>query len=128
MIDRRRFVGGALLGVLSPSIGHAQPARTARVAYLSLAVPDADRSWFQAFKEQLRTLGYAEGKNLTLNVRHAEGHANRLAPLADELLALKPDVLVVYGAWHIPQKLKSVTPVVFTVVPDPVAQGVVPSL
>jgi putative ABC transport system substrate-binding protein len=37
-------------------------------------------------------------------------------------------VLVVYGAWHIPQKLKSITPVVFTVVPDPVAQGVVPSL
>lgn len=102
--------------------------KTVRVAYLSLAVADADRSWLQAFRSELRALGYEEPRNLVIDARHADGHAERLGRFADELLAAKPDVLVVYGAWHIPQKLAGATPVVFTVVPDPVAQGVVPRL
>ena len=125
MIDRRGFFTAC---ALLPIIGFAQPARSARVAYLSLAVPNADRSWLQAFKDQLRDLGYIEEKNLALDTRHAHGHAEQLGPLFDELVGLEPDVLVVYGAWHIPKRLNGRTPVVFTVVPDPVAQGVVPSL
>jgi len=60
--------------------------------------------------------------------RHALDHADKLAGLADELLRLNLDVLVVYGAWHIGEKLRGTTPVVFTVVPDPVAQGMVTNL
>jgi putative ABC transport system substrate-binding protein len=51
-----------------------------------------------------------------------------MAGLAAELLKLPVDVLVIYGAWALVGKLPPPTPVVFTVVPDPVAIGLVPNL
>ena len=42
----------------------------------------------------MRDHGWIEGKNLIADYRSAEGHAERVAPLANELVALKPDVLV----------------------------------
>ena len=111
-----------------PRAVFAQTAKMARIGYLSVATVDLDRTWLAAFHEQLRTLGYSEGINLLVEHRHALGHADKLLALAAELLRLKPDVLVVYGAWHIADKLRGPTPVVFTVVPDPVAQGIVSSL
>lgn len=60
--------------------------------------------------------------------RHALGYADRMPALAAELLKIPVDVLVIYGAWLLVGKLPPSTPVVFTVVPDPVAVGLVPSL
>ena len=127
-LDRRQFLGVIALTLAPVPPVAAQRVARARIAYLSLALPDADRSWLLAFRSELRALGHEEGRNCTIDVRHAHGHAERLSFLADELLGLKPDVMVVYGAWHIAHKLAGGPPVVFTVVPDPVAQGVVPSL
>jgi putative ABC transport system substrate-binding protein len=49
---------------------------------------------FKVWQDSLRDHGWIEGKNLIVDYRSAEGHAERLAPLANELAALKPDVLV----------------------------------
>jgi putative ABC transport system substrate-binding protein len=128
MTNRRAFTLAALASVLAPPIAYTQGSKLARVGYLSIATTDLDRTWVEAFRDELHALGYAEGKNLAIEKRHAHGDAQKLPALVAELFALAPDVLVVYGAWHIPDKLRSATPVVFMVVPDPVAQGIVKSL
>lgn len=128
-MDRRAFARAAMilsLGTAFPARG--QPAKMARIGYLSVARLEADGSWIGTFKRTLRELGYAEGQNLVIEQRHADGHAGKMPALAAELLRLKIDVLVIYGAWHLTGKLPPDTPVVFTVVPDPVAQGLVTSL
>lgn len=47
------------------------------------------------FRQGLRDLGYVEGKNINIEYRYAEGKSERLAELADELVRLKVDILVV---------------------------------
>jgi putative ABC transport system substrate-binding protein len=77
----------------------------------------------------MRDHGWIEGKNLIVDYRSAEGHAERLVPLANELVALKPDVLF-GGSTQIALALKSATasiPIVF-LAGDPVRLGLVQSL
>jgi putative ABC transport system substrate-binding protein len=126
-MQRRSFVLGGL-ATLAALGAEAQPRKVAHIGYLSLARLEADDSWISAFKQALRELGYTEGQNLAIEQRHADGHADKMPALAAELLRLKPDVLVIYGAWHLTGELLRTTPVVFTVVPDPVAQGLVTNL
>jgi putative ABC transport system substrate-binding protein len=78
----------------------------------------------------LRDHGWIEGKNLIIDYRSAEGHAERIPPLAAELVALKPDLLVGPSP-QVALALKSATatiPIVFVAVFDPVAGGLVQSL
>ena len=71
--------------------------------------------------------GWIEGKNLIVDYRYFEVHAERIPALAAELVALKPDLLIGSG----PQPavaLKSATasiPIVFVAVADPVGIGLV---
>src|SRR5262249_32547475 len=113
-------------------LAHAQTAeKVARIGYLSLQREDGDQSWFAAFRQGLRELGYVEGKNVLIEQRHAAGRADRLPGLASELIRLKPDVLVVYGLWELNAagwKPPGALPVVFTVDPDPVGRGLVSNL
>jgi len=51
----------------------------------------------QAFREGLLKFGYEESKNIVLVYKYAEGKTDRLAQLAKELIAEKPDVIVVGG-------------------------------
>jgi len=94
-----------------------------RIEYLSVAQVELDRSWVGAFRDGLRELGYVEGHNLIIEQRHAAGHSERLPELAEQLLRLKVDILVVYGAWLQPKKLPGAIPIVFTVAPIPFARG-----
>ena len=48
-----------------------------------------------AFRQGLRSLGYVEGKNINIEYRYAEGRPERLPELAEELVRLKVDILVV---------------------------------
>jgi putative ABC transport system substrate-binding protein len=83
-----------------------------------------------AFQQGLREVGYAEGKDLLIEERYAEGRVERLPEIFAELLRLKIDVLVVGStAVAVPAK-KAVTsvPVVFGGVLDPVGSDIVASL
>jgi putative ABC transport system substrate-binding protein len=74
---------------------------------------------------QLARLGYIEERNITFEIRGADGDINRLPELAKELVATKPDVIV--GATSPAAiALASATPnipIVMTVVGDPIALG-----
>ncbi len=85
---------------------------------------------YKVWLDGLRDHSWIEGKNLIIDYRSAEGHAERIPPLAAELVALKPDLLFGPGP-QVALALKSVTatiPIVFVAVYDPVAIGLVQSL
>ena len=78
----------------------------------------------------LNDLGYVEGRNLTIDVRQADGKDERLSDLAAELVALKPDVIVAVTtvATKAAQEATKTIPIVIVQVSDPVGSGFVASL
>src|SRR5262249_45456296 len=125
-MDRRNFITGTAALLVSPRRSWAQgPPR--RIGYLDTAplyLPN-----FKVWQDSMRDHGWIEGKNLIVDYRSAEGHTERVAPLANELVALKPDVLVGPGVREA-LTLKSATgsiPIVF-LAGDPVRHGLVQSL
>src|SRR5215831_1121788 len=127
-MDRRRFLLTSLAGALAvPLPVEAQPAKKVyRIGYLAFAPRPADG----AFRQGLKDLGYVEGQNLTITYRYAEGSSNTLHALAQQLVALKVDVLVAVAspATRAAQAATTSIPIVFTNIGDPVAYGFVSSL
>ena len=134
MITRRELLVALGAGTLtSPftSIAQLHDKKMPRVGYLSVATSERDKEWLNAFRQGLKDLGYVEGRNIAIEVRHAAGYSERLFPLARELAKLKIDVFVVYGAptaVHAAQKADIKIPVVMTVGVDPVRNGLVASM
>jgi putative ABC transport system substrate-binding protein len=83
------------------------------------------------FRSGLRDLGYLEGRDVTLALRYGNGAPERMPPLAQELVALKPDVLVIGGARSGALAAQAATrtiPSVIITTDDPVASGVAHSI
>jgi ABC-type uncharacterized transport system substrate-binding protein len=123
-----------LLGGLSaPAASEAQPpGKVWRVGYLGSGFKDvpASNPGFAPFVQSLRDLGYAEGRNLVLETRFAEGRTERFVALAAELVGLKLDLLVATstpGAVAAKQATSAV-PIVMISVGEPVEVGLVESL
>ena len=129
-LTRRAFVG-SLVGLAALSgcdrLPGAQPTRVARVGYL--AGSDADSSTIETFRHALLDLGYVEGQTLTIDYRFSDARPERIAELALELVALKPDVITTWGiAQGLAAKGATATiPIVFQA-GDPVGRGLVTSL
>ena len=83
-----------------------------------------------AFRQELRKLGWIEGKNIAIEYRFAEGQPKRQPELAGELVRLKVDLIVVSGIGVALAAKKATTtiPIVMTRAGDPVALGLVASL
>ncbi len=123
-------VGLALNAPPASLVAEAQQAtKIYRVGYLAnTGAPEAAR-FLDAFRQRLRDLGYVEGANLRMEYRWAEGRHDRLAPLAAELVRLKPDVIVAQGgAIQAAKNATQTIPIVMAVAGDPVAEGFVASL
>jgi putative ABC transport system substrate-binding protein len=91
---------------------------------------DPEREVLGAFYNELGSRGYIEGKNLILDVREANGRLERIPALMDELIALRPDVIVAIGnqAVAAAQHATPTIPIVMWSVVDPVRFGFVSSL
>ena len=131
-MQRRRLMLGTLglAALAGGGMAHAQRTGVARVGYISLSNPDADRHWVSAFREGLRELGYVEGRNVVLELRYAHNDTSKVADLAAGLVKTRPDVIMVYGSPAIAvlkQRVPDV-PIVMTVHADPVGSGIVASL
>ena len=128
-MDRRAFVTGMAGGLLAaPLAAGAQPAvRKYQVGLLAGGSPPAHRA---PLTEALRELGYAEGQNLLIESRYAEGRPENLPSLAAELVRLKVDVIVTVAtpATAAAKDAAATIPIVMTDVGDPVATGLVASL
>src|SRR5262249_7605444 len=86
--------------------------------------------WEQAFRNGLRELGWIEGKNISIEYRHAEGKDDRLPGLAADLVRLKVDVIVaaVTPDALAAKRATGTIPIVMAGASDPVAVGLVENL
>jgi putative ABC transport system substrate-binding protein len=96
-VTRRELI--ALLGSTAatawPIQAHAQKTdRMRRIGVLTLASPKDEEHVIAAFVDGLRSHGYVEEKNLDIHYRYSDGDVGRLGLLAQELIALKPDVVL----------------------------------
>jgi putative ABC transport system substrate-binding protein len=114
-------------------VAGAQPARNVRTIGF-LGPPPSAGGLVQAFQQGLRDLGYVEGQNIRVEYRYTDvplqGDLRRMRQLAAELVALKPDVLVVSitEAALAARDATATIPIVMVNVADPVAARLVASL
>jgi ABC-type uncharacterized transport system substrate-binding protein len=125
-VKRRDFL--ALLGTaasLWPLASTAQDRKLSTVGVLVVGVPDPN-AFLRAFREGLRETGYGEGQNIQLDIRSAEGKAERLPELAAELVRQKVDVIVGFQTPTVQAAKQATTeiPIVMDA-GDPVGMGLV---
>jgi ABC-type uncharacterized transport system substrate-binding protein len=129
MIARRVAIFVAALGALwTPLSAAAEQARTVpRVGFLTPS-PQSVRE--EVFWQELRRMGYVEGKTITVEYRSADGNLDRLPDLAKELVGLKMDIIVavVTQASVAAKRATATIPIVMVSVGDPVGSGLVASL
>ena len=100
------------------------------IGYFSGRSPVTDVPMLSAFRQGLRDAGYAEGRNVAIEFRWAEGRYDRLPDLVHDLVRLKVAVIVTSGGEPTAQAAKAATstiPIVFNTGGDPVEAGLVAS-
>jgi putative ABC transport system substrate-binding protein len=106
-----------------------RPANVPKIGIITIGVGAAS-PYLEALRQGLREHGYIEGKNIVLEYRFAEGHADRLPGLAAEIVRLNPNVIVTEGTptvLAVSQATKKI-PIVMALATDPVKAGLVASL
>jgi putative ABC transport system substrate-binding protein len=100
------------------------------IGFLGNSTPALEAKLVASFRDGLRDLGYAEGGNIRIEYRWAEGRYERLPELVAELIAAKVAVIVTAGtpASLAVKKATSSIPLVMVAVGDPVGTGLVASI
>jgi len=101
------------------------------IGYLGAESPDRFATRLAAFRHGLAEMNYAEGRNVAIEYRWANGDSSRLPELAADLVRIKVAVLVAPGSANAAlaaKKATSTIPIVFEVGVDPVASGLVHSM
>lgn len=126
---RREFIAAVAAVAAVPLAARAQSERIRRIGVLSEISGAEMQAMIAAFVKQLQQLGWKDG-SFTIDFRYAIADADQFRTLAAALVVTSPDVIVAVGSRAL-RALKQETrtiPVVFTLVADPVAQGLVQSL
>jgi len=134
-LRRRDFItllGGA--AAVWPLAARAQQGERVRRIGVLAPLPETDaegQARIAALRKGLRDLGWTEGRNIKIDYRATAGDPARAHAFAAELVALKPDVIIVAAVSETLTTLQRETrtiPIVFTQIHDPVASGFVASL
>jgi putative tryptophan/tyrosine transport system substrate-binding protein len=127
-MKRRHLLAFAGASAGLPAVGRAQPASLPRIGYLSGRSHATDAHLLQAFREGLKSAGYVDGQNVTIDVRWADGRYSQVPAMMAELVASKPNVIAAVGGNPVGLAAKAATstiPVVFSAGADPVEIGLV---
>jgi putative ABC transport system substrate-binding protein len=129
-IRRRQFItflGGAA-GL--PLAARAQQGDRVRRIGVLIGGDENDpvqKTYVSAFTQALADLGWTDGRNVRMELRWYGGDINRIGALAQELVGLQPDIILVTGtpATAALQRETRTIPIVFVSAGDPVASGLV---
>jgi putative ABC transport system substrate-binding protein len=118
----------ALLFALCFSAQAQQPGK--KIGFLDTSTASASAMRLEAFWQEIRRLGWIQGKNITIEYRFAEYDNKRLPDLVADLVRLNVDVIVVVGtgAALAAKRATTTIPIVLTAVGNPVAAGLIVSL
>jgi putative ABC transport system substrate-binding protein len=129
---RREFITVcAAVAATWPLSARAQQPAMPVIGYLGPESPAVFASRVRAFRQGLGETGYAEGRNVAIEFRWAEGQHNRLSALAADLVGRQVAVIVAPGGAPGALAAKSATttiPIVFEMGADPIAIGLVGNL
>jgi putative ABC transport system substrate-binding protein len=133
MIRRREFI--TLLGGTAawPLAARAQQGDRVRRIGVLLPYDENDplaKSLVSAVTQALAGLGWADGRNVRMDLRYAGADINRIRALAQELVGLRPDIIVTSNtpATLALQRETRTIPIVYAGLADLVASGIVPRL
>ena len=133
-MKRKVAILGLILSVMHFALSvaaHAQQqAKIAKIGWLGAGSGGSPGAGRELFRRELRSLGYVEGKNITFEYRSADNRLDRLPALAEELVRLKVDVLIMpsLAAALAAKNATRTIPIVFLDVSDPIAAGLINSL
>jgi putative tryptophan/tyrosine transport system substrate-binding protein len=130
MRRRKFFLTSLAWSVAAPLTALAQQATKHSVGILTLGSAASISLYVDALRAGLRERGYTERDTVTIEVRSADNHAERLPALVKELVALKVKVIVTTGttAVRAASDTAKTTPVVSAATADPVLMGFAQSL
>ena len=122
------LLGGA---VAWPSVARAQQVTPPVIGFLSSLAPSDLTLVMPAFHEGLGSMGFVDGRNITIEYRWAEGDYHRLPALSADLVRRNVAVIAAISGTPAALAAKAATttiPIVFAIGGDPIAPGLVPSL
>jgi putative ABC transport system substrate-binding protein len=131
-VKRRTFIAGLGGTAAWPVVARAQGERVRRIGVLMFG-EENDPVWkprLSAFTQALADLGWTDGRNVRMDLRWHGDDASRIRALAQELVRLRPDIILANttAATAALQRETPTVPIVFAGLTDPVATGVVPRL
>ena len=134
-MNRREFItllaGAAVPSLLWPLAALAQQVGMPVVGYLSAGLAVPSEHLVAAFRQSLNEAGFAEGRNVAIEYRWAEGQYDRLPAMAADLVSRRVAVIITTGGTVSALAAKAATstiPIVFVGGGDPVKDGLVKSL
>ncbi len=127
------LLAALVLSLFAPLAAGAQQTGQIRRIGVLMGLPESDpraQARAAAFRNGLQTLGWAEGRNIRIDVRWATtSDAPSMQRFAKELVALQPDLILSHNTpttAALVQQTRTI-PIVFVVVSDPVGSGFVAS-
>ena len=130
-LRRREFIAGIGSAAAWPLAARAQQRALPVIGYLSGGGADSDASMLVAVRRGLADVGHAEGRNVAIEYRFADGRYYRLSAQLADLTQRRVDVIVFVGFPAIEELVRQVRaspiPIVLIAV-DPVRIGLVASM
>lgn len=129
---KRRNLLGFIVAALSapPKLFAQQPGRTYRLAVFLFRKNPAAHAHMDALRERLKQLGFVEGRNLQIVQEYSSSDAAAQRENAQKLVRARPDAILSFGSTNtrIVHAAAGDVPVIFTIVGDAVAFGLVKEL
>ena len=132
-MQRREFITLLSAAIVWPLGARAQQADKVRRIGVLMGYAEDDpetKARLAAFRQRLEKRGWSEGRNVHIEIRFAANNSSKYEPLAKELVATRPDVILAHTTRVAAalQRESRVIPIVFVNVSDPIGSGFVKSL